>query len=304
MAAYLCMFHCARTLLYRKGYTERFLDGNGEGNPSEEIISAFNSISSNKDVVIIEGTGHAGVGSVFDLSNATVARMLSSKVILVAPGGIGNPIDEIMLNKALFDAQGVKLQGVIINKVRLDKFDKVNEYVRKGLERLGVPVLGVMPYMDLLEIPTLNDIKEELNMEVLCGEEYLYRQMKKIFVGAMDVRDVAQHLENDCFVITPGNRRDLLSLLVKLHTGGRFISSKNIAGIIISGGLRPKKRLLHALKKVGIPVLLSKLNTYDVAAKVHDLTVKIKYRDKDKVKLAMEIVSKYVNMEGIINNLN
>jgi len=52
-----------------------------------------------KDFVIIEGTGHAGVGSVFDLSNARVAHLLHSKVILVTKGGIGKPIDEVALNK-------------------------------------------------------------------------------------------------------------------------------------------------------------------------------------------------------------
>ena len=48
--------------------------------------------------------------------------LLGSKVILVTKGGIGKPIDEVALNKALFDKEGVELLGVIINKVLPEKF--------------------------------------------------------------------------------------------------------------------------------------------------------------------------------------
>ena len=59
-------------------------------------------------MVVVEGTGHAGVGAVVDLSNARVAAMLDAPVIIVSEGGIGRPIDEIVLNGALFAAHGVR----------------------------------------------------------------------------------------------------------------------------------------------------------------------------------------------------
>ncbi|MDP8298909.1 MAG: AAA family ATPase [Candidatus Tantalella remota] len=285
-----------------KGYTERFLDGKAPENTVMEISAAFNNVAENKDLVIIEGTGHAGVGSVFDLSNATVARALESKVILVSPGGIGNPIDEIMLNKALFDKNGVKVIGVIVNKVLSHKYDKVNEYVSKGLSRLGIPVLGVLPYRELMDRPTLRDFKEELDMHVLCGEESLDRQMNKILVGAMEVREAAQYLEDDCLMITPGNRMDLINLLIKVHTG-HFRAPKRIAGMILSGGLAPKRRVYNALKKANIPTLMSRFDTYDVASRVHDLTVKIKARNRNKVDMAIDLIEKHVDMDLVLKGL-
>ncbi len=285
-----------------KGYTERFLDGKASGNTVMEITAAFNNVAENKDLVIIEGTGHAGVGSVFDLSNAAVARTLDSKVIMVSPGGIGNPIDEIMLNKALFDKYGVKVIGVIVNKVLSHKYDKVNEYVSKGLSRLGIPVLGVLPYRELMDRPTLRDFKEELDMHVLCGEESLDRQMNKILVGAMEVREAAQYLEDDCLMITPGNRLDLINLLIKVHTG-HFRAPKRIAGMILSGGLAPKRRVYNALKKANIPTLMSRFDTYDVASRVHDLTVKIKARNPNKVNMAIDLIEKHVDMDLVLKGL-
>src|SRR6202046_1720501 len=86
------------------------------------IRNSFDRAAWEKDFVIVEGTGHAGVGSVFDLSNARVASLLGSKAILVTEGGIGRPIDEIALNKALFDKEGVELVGVIMNKITPEKY--------------------------------------------------------------------------------------------------------------------------------------------------------------------------------------
>ncbi|MGB2601391.1 MAG: AAA family ATPase [Candidatus Omnitrophota bacterium] len=285
-----------------RGYTEKFLDGRITGDSSARIKEAFNSVAEGKDIVIIEGTGHAGVGSVFDLSNAAVAKMLDSQVILVAPGGIGNPIDEITVNKSLFDKMGVKLAGVVINKVLPHKYDKVNTYVRKGLDRLGIPILGVIPYVELLDIPTMQDFKEELDMHVLCGEKYLGRQMRKILVGAMEVKEAAHFIEDDSLMITPGNRGDLISLVIKIHTG-RFKAPKRVAGLILSGGLTPKRRIYNALKSTDIPTLTCRHDTYDVASRVHDLTVKIKSRDKNKVKLAIDMIEKYVYVERVFKSI-
>ena len=56
---------------------------------------AFDRVAWEKDFVLCEGSGHAGVGSVFDLSNAQVAKIVGAKVIIVSQGGIGKPIDEV-----------------------------------------------------------------------------------------------------------------------------------------------------------------------------------------------------------------
>ncbi|MFH1846835.1 MAG: AAA family ATPase [Candidatus Omnitrophota bacterium] len=294
--------HDMSPIAVERGYTEKFLDGRVLSNPAEKIRNAFDSVAEDNELVIIEGTGHAGVGSVFDLSNAEVARMLNSKVILVAPGGIGNSVDEIMLNKSVFDKKGVKVAGVIVNKVLSQKYDKVNNYVRLGLRRLGIPVLGVIPYVQILDIPTMRDFKEELDMHVLCGEEFLTRQMSKALVGAMEVKEAYKQIEDNCLVITPGHRADLISLMIKVHTG-RMKIQKRIAGIILSEGTTPSRRIYKALKATDIATLTTWHNTYDVASRIHDLTVKIKFRDKNKVKLAINMVERYVDLGQVIRSL-
>src|SRR2546428_6447889 len=97
-------------------FTRRYIENSNNEFLIRRIQNSFDRAAWEKDFVIIEGTGHAGVGSVFDLSNARVAKLLQSKVILVTKGGIGKPIDEIALNAALFDKEGVEVVGVVMNK--------------------------------------------------------------------------------------------------------------------------------------------------------------------------------------------
>ena len=108
-----------------RGFTERYIENGADEDYARVIKDSFDKVAKDKDLVIIEGTGHAGVGSVFGFSNATVAKLLDANVMLISSGGVGKPIDEFMLNKALFDKEGVKLAGVIVNKVLPEKYDKI-----------------------------------------------------------------------------------------------------------------------------------------------------------------------------------
>ncbi len=285
-----------------RSYTKKFLDNNIQVDPKIEIREAFKRVENGREAVVIEGTGHAGVGSVFDLSNADVAKLLGSKAVIISSGGIGNPIDEVMLNKSLFDSKGVPLAGVIVNKVIPSKYEKISKYVRMGLDRLGIPVLGVVPYISELDIPTMKDIQEELDMHVLCNEEYLTNPVKKTLVGAMEVKDAVKFLEDDCMIITPGDRSDLIGYLIKVY-GSKTKSSRRLAGLILSGGMGPSRRLYSALRKSTIPTLICRFDTYDVASQVHDLTVKIKTRDQKKIDLVKDTIEKFVDIEKIMDNL-
>ena len=136
-----CNIKCAlddmSPVAVEKGFTEEYILKGNRDTLLKKIKDSFERVAKGKELVVIEGTGHAGVGSVFDLSNAFVAKFLKSKVVLVASGGIGRPIDEIVLNCALFEKEGVEVLGVIINKVLPSKYDKIDKFVRLGLKKKG-----------------------------------------------------------------------------------------------------------------------------------------------------------------------
>src|SRR5882762_1570328 len=152
-------------------FTRKYLQSSNNEALVKKIQKAFDRVAWEKDFVLCEGSGHAGVGSVFDLSNAQVAKILAAKVIIVTRGGIGKPIDEVALNQALFEKEGVEIIGVIINKVLGTKLDYITHFARRGFKRKGLELLGVLPHQPVLSSPTSGLIREELQAELLSAGE-------------------------------------------------------------------------------------------------------------------------------------
>src|SRR5437762_3243064 len=111
-------------------FTRKYLQSSNYEALVKKIQKAFDRVAWEKDFVLCEGSGHAGVGSVFDLSNAQVANILEAKVIIVTQGGIGRPIDEVSLNQALFEKEGVEIIVVIVDKVLGPKVEYISDFAR------------------------------------------------------------------------------------------------------------------------------------------------------------------------------
>ena len=137
---------CLNPVAVKEGFTRQFIFNPDVAPLEKKILECTKKLEQIYDIMIIEGTGHAGVGSCFNLSNARVAELLGAKAIIIAPGGIGKPIDEITLNMALFQKHNVEIIGVILNKVLPEKYDKIKVTVAQGLENQGTRLLGCLLY--------------------------------------------------------------------------------------------------------------------------------------------------------------
>lgn len=285
------------------GFTKKYLDGRHRNRLIERIKASFKKASSGKELILIEGTGHAGVGSVFELNNATVAKLLRAKVVLISIGGIGRPIDEIVLNQSLFEKVGVPICGVIINKVYPERLEETKEYLRKGLRNYGLDLLGAIPYEQVLSQPTLGQIQNSLKAKVVSGEEFLFRFVSRTVIGAMTPRHALNYLgERGSLLITPGDREDIIlaALSMSLNTGGK---ESSICGIILTGNLKPHPSIIKLLKKAPFSTLSVPSDTYTTASSIHDLIVKIRETDIRKISLAKELVERYVDIDKIYQEL-
>lgn len=292
-------------LAIEKGFTENYiLEGYREREKLENMfLKSFKNVARNRKMVVIEGTGHAGVGSVLDFSNAAMARLLGSKVLMVTKGGIGNPIDEVMLNKALFDSFDVEIIGVIINKVMENKYSKINKLVRQGLKHKGIEVLGVVPYQKILSSITIRQVADVLESDVISGHKNVDNMVEKIIVGAMEPHNVIDYFENGTLLITPGDREDIVLAALSSHVLDNEHGSVNLAGIVLTCGFRPHKTIQNLMEKSGLPILMVKDDTYSVVSQIHDLIVKISPHDQEKIKVTKALIEKYVDIDGILERL-
>lgn len=282
-----------------RGYTQQYVFNPEPERIHGEIHAAFDHVSAGKDLAIIEGTGHAGVGSVIDASNGTVASMLGADCVLVTQGGIGRCIDEVCLNQALFEKNGVRVIGAVVNKVFEEKYDKIAKAVRQGLKNAGVECLGVIPYRAELTYPTITQLRDELTLEVLCGEQGLGIKVRSIIIGAMEPQNMIQYLEDGCLVVVPGDRVDNIIISINAHLMSRYASGPRIAGLLLTGGMRPHASIMDVLLKVGVPVVLSKEDTATAAYRARRLVAKITPKDAAKIDLATELTKQHVDLERI-----
>jgi len=283
-------------------FTENYIDSPDRETLAAAVRSSFERICCNTDVVVVEGTGHAGVGSVFDMSNGDVAALLGCKAVIVSSGGIGRPIDEIMLNKAMFDAAGVEIIGAIVNKVEEEKYEKVKSYVTRGLKRKGLDILGVMPFRPQLSNPTLDQLIEDIDGEMISGQEALGNVVRKMVIGAMPPHQALEYMTGDALLITPGTREDLILAAMSSTLLGAD-DKVCVAGMVLTGGTPPQPSITELLKKTGIPVILVPDDTFTVASRIAKLIVKIRPGDTEKIRAAEAVVNEYVDVDRIIEKL-
>lgn len=281
-------------------FTRRYLDDPEATHPVliDTIVRAFDRATYEKDAIIIEGSGHAGVGAICDLSNAQVAKLLGARALIVASGGIGKPVDEIALNKSLFDKFGVEVIGAILNKVLPDKIDLIRKYAQAGLARLGVPLLGVLPAQEQLAMPNLAQVVEEVNGRWLNGRASgRSERIREVVVGAMGAKGIIDHFRPGTLIITPGDRDDIL--LSALAAAGTR-RSKIVSGLILTRDVLPHPKLMAMLAETTIPIVISSEESYNIASKIHSMTVKTQPEDSDKIPLIKKLIIENVDIQPLL----
>jgi BioD-like phosphotransacetylase family protein len=310
-----------------RGFTKAFIRGEVTDDLGGRIRRAHEEAGRDREALLIEGTGHAGVGAVIGLSNADVAAMLGASAIIVSEAGVGRPIDEIVLNRALFARHGVHVLGAVVNKVDAREHPTLPDVLRGGLERHGIDLLGTLPYRPILSNPTLSMLIEQMPGELLNRGDDLDRPIEHVAIGAMQPRHVLERIGPGSLLIVPGDRQDVIhatlaanrtqraldrepGLLERLRGRSRFGRSPedpavtSLAGMVFSGGYRPSPRELDAIRQSGLFAYLVSEETYTVASDVHDLLVKTHPADTAKIQEIRRVVAEHFDVDGLLERLD
>jgi BioD-like phosphotransacetylase family protein len=278
-------------------------------------------------MLLIEGTGHAGVGAVVGLSNADVAARMRAPVVIVSEGGVGRPIDEIVLNQALFASRGVPLVGAVINKVDVDADPTLPKVLEQGLALHGIDLLGILPYRPLLSYPTLSMILEQMQGELLSSGEDMDRHIEHVGIGSGQARHVLEKIGPGSLLIVQGDREDVIhaviaanetqkelnqepGLLDRLRTRARFGRRSEdpkallLAGIVFTNDRRPSDRDIEALRVAGIFSLLVPDEIYPIASQLHRLLIKTHVQDRDKIEAIKQVVAQHFDVDALLARLD
>ncbi|MBF7082987.1 dethiobiotin synthase [Desulfallas sp. Bu1-1] len=119
-----------------------------------KVMEAYRELRQRHEVMLVEGAGGIMV-PVFDrFLMADLIKMMKLPVIIVSRPNLGT-VNHTLLTVEYARARGIPIAGIIINGLKEDEAG-LAERTNPGLiaELSGVPVLGIIPYVDSVNVDT------------------------------------------------------------------------------------------------------------------------------------------------------
>ncbi|MCX2680149.1 phosphate acetyltransferase [Galbibacter sp. EGI 63066] len=270
----------------------------------DTIIRKYKELEEQFDFILVEGSDFSGEGSVFEFDvNVHIAKNLGLPAILVASGK-NKTKDELagslQLAYTTFVEKDVNVMAMIANKINPKNLDLIKKELRIFLPD-EVEVFAI-PRVETLANPTLKEIVEELEGEVLFGKEFLSNQTGSFGVGAMQLRNYITHLKDNSLVITPGDRADIILGALQANVSSNY---PRISGIILTGGLKPEASILKLIDGLSqiVPIISVKDGTFSVTNRVGSIKPNIYADSIPKIQTSISTFEKYVSFEQLAQRL-
>ena len=249
------------------------------------------------DFLVIEGAGHSGVGSVLGLGNATIARLVNAPVLMVSGGGIGNAIDTVTMNLALFHQHKADVRLVVANKLLPEKRTKTLAYLQKAFGGTGLGLAGGFNFSPLLASPSLQDLADLLKEPLKGSSEDASRIAHHIQLGAPSAQRVADLLQPDSVLVVTSTRDELLVMLASLYQIPEYRSK--IAGLVVTGKCPVSNITQKILDRSNVPYVRAPRSTAEVFQATRDHVSKLSPRDHEKIEFIQKSAERDLDFDAI-----
>ena len=257
----------------------------------EEFNRIVDQVGADREVVFIECGKDLAYGASVYLDPLTISQETGAPVLIVASGGENEIADDLAFIHRFVGSDEANVAGVIINKVvQMEDFCKVH---LPEIEKLGINVLGVLPYQAEFSTISLATVAEKLSGKVLAGEDGLKNRIRSVVVGAMSVGAalVNPHINDPGkLVITSGDRSDMI--LAMMETEGT-------AGIVLTNGIIPPAHIVAKASGQNVPLLVVSGDTYSTALQVEKIRPLLRVEDTAQIDSLTTLVSDHVDLGSI-----
>ncbi len=269
----------------------------------EDVVSRFQQVALDKDVVIVEGMVPTTTSDYTSQINTHLAKSLDAEVILIAAQGkdsLKRMAERIEIQAQQFGgAKDPKVLGVILNKVKSD--DGVPAFIERLKEHLPLlgsadfQLLGAIPFEEELNALRTRDIGELLGAQVLHAGEADQRRVKKIVLCARAVPNTVPLLQPGVLVVTPGDRDDII-----LAASLASLNGVKLAGLLLCSDFAPDPRILELCKAAldgGLPVMTVTTGSYDTATNLFALNKETPADDVERATRVTDYIAGHLHPE-------
>ena len=159
--------------------------------------------------------------------------------------------------------------------------------------------MNVIPLIPSLKNPTIKEIAKAIDAKVIFGKEHLNNQTSSFKVGAMQLRNYLTQLEENCLIITPGDRADIILGALQANISTNY---PTISGIVLTGGLLPEEpivRLIDGLPQL-VPILTVNNGTFDTANRIGAVRSHMYAGNKEKIITSLNTFDKYIDSDSLL----
>ncbi len=269
---------------------------------------------SDKKLIIAEGTGHPGVGSVVGMANSRVANLLDARILYLVGGGVGRTIDELEVDLSYFSHHHSRVAGVLFNKVLPDKVDMMKEVLtEEALDRIfpywepSLKVFGYMPQVKYLNNPSMHLISHTFrdHRAIKGGRSaeawHLPCRKVKIVSQGSDVFRPEGHLKpRDIAVIGAGSHTRLKRILEY----NEALPDGKLGGIILTCANEnmPDASQKEMLANSRIPTIAVPKDTAETDTRLYKCysNTKLQLYDKMKHQLIVDLFNEHFDAKRFI----
>lgn len=305
--------HYALKMPYEKtyGYTvhqvESLIAENKYNEVLETLIEKFKTLENQYDFVLVEGLNQSIFSNTLDFDiNLSIAKNLSAPFISVLKGkgkSVKEVVDEIHIEAEAIKTAGCQHFATFVNRLGQAESEALKE-LASSIPLQNSPIY-FLPEVPELDTPTVAEIHKKLGCMHIHGEEKdLRRVVKQSKIAAMRLENFLEHIEEGDFIITPGDRSDVILGCLSAVLSKNY---PNISGILLTGGLLPHKainKLFLGFNDFSIPILSVDTDTYHTAVNVAKVPATITAQSVRKIALAMGLFSSNVNIKEIETMIN
>lgn len=198
-----------------------------------EVMKAFEALSNEYDIIVIEGAGSPAEINLKqeDIVNMGMAKMANAPVLLVGDVDRGGVFAQLYGTVELLEEEEKnRIKGMIINKFRGD-ISILMPGVSFLEEKLGIPVVGVAPYMNI-DVEDEDSLTERFdNKSEVALIDIAVIKLPRISnftdfnrlesIGGVSLRYIksTSELKNPDMIIIPGTKNTMKDLLWMRQNG-------------------------------------------------------------------------------------
>jgi BioD-like phosphotransacetylase family protein len=252
----------------------------------DKIKKSAEHFLADREILLILGSKHIFFDeALHSLPDISIISELNADLVLVHRyQKISTTLYSILSVNSLLKK---KVKGVIINRVPPDKIEEVIRQIIPALNEKGIFNISFIPEDPGLSFRRLGEICTILNGKVIFGENFINNAVERMSVGTTNLSGdllLFKRVYNKIVLLGPSN-------------------DCGVAGIIMTGNREPGEKILDAVKKSNIPLILIREDSLEALERLEDVMPSLSPADENKAVHCAGIMDRSGSLNKLIDSI-